>query len=80
LVFSDLERFLYPRYDRIIVEEAILMRKSRPIREQLADGQVYEYIPLGKHIVSAPGVCRGRPTFNADFRGPYFTLNRVPPG
>jgi len=23
----------------------------------------YEYFPLGKFIVSAPGVCRGRPTF-----------------
>lgn len=23
----------------------------------------YEYIPLGEHIVIAPGVCGGRPTF-----------------
>jgi uncharacterized protein (DUF433 family) len=39
------------------------MAKQRLVREELADGQVYEYIPLGKHVVSAPGVCRGRPTF-----------------
>lgn len=26
-------------------------------------GERYEFVPLGKHIVSAPGVCRGRPTF-----------------
>jgi uncharacterized protein (DUF433 family) len=26
-------------------------------------GQLYEYCPLGKHIVVAPGVCGGRPTF-----------------
>ncbi len=25
-------------------------------------GEVYEYYPLGKHIVAAPGVCGGRPT------------------
>lgn len=26
-------------------------------------GERYEYYPLGEHIVSAPGVCGGRPTF-----------------
>lgn len=25
-------------------------------------GEPYEYYPLGKHIVAAPGVCGGRPT------------------
>ena len=25
--------------------------------------QEYEFTPLGKYVVSAPGVCRGRPTF-----------------
>jgi uncharacterized protein (DUF433 family) len=32
------------------------------IREDVG-GDIYEYIPLGKFVVSAPGVCRGRPTF-----------------
>lgn len=32
------------------------------IREQHGD-EVYEYYPLGEHIVAAPGVCNGRPTF-----------------
>ena len=36
--------------------------KRKMVREEL-DGQIYEYTPLGKYIVSAPGVCRGRPTF-----------------
>jgi uncharacterized protein (DUF433 family) len=36
--------------------------KRKIVREEL-DGQVYEYLPLGKYVVSAPGVCRGRPTF-----------------
>lgn len=26
-------------------------------------GEPYEYYPLGEHIVMAPGVCGGRPTF-----------------
>ena len=39
------------------------MLKKRPLREELSGGQVYEYVPLGKYVVSAPGVCRGRPTF-----------------
>jgi uncharacterized protein (DUF433 family) len=36
--------------------------KRKVIREEVG-GQPYEYVPLGKHIVSAPGVCGGRPTF-----------------
>jgi uncharacterized protein (DUF433 family) len=36
--------------------------KRQVIREEIA-GAVYEYIPLAKFVVSAPGVCRGRPTF-----------------
>src|SRR5947209_5953249 len=32
------------------------------VREDVG-GESYEYYPLGSHIVSAPGVCGGRPTF-----------------
>lgn len=39
------------------------MGKPQLVREELPNGQVYEYIPLGKYVVSAPGICRGRPTF-----------------
>lgn len=31
-------------------------------REEVG-GETYEYVPLGKHIVRATGVCGGRPTF-----------------
>ncbi|MCI0389309.1 MAG: DUF433 domain-containing protein [Acidobacteria bacterium] len=31
------------------------------IREEI-DGEVYEYLPLGKYVVAARGVCGGRPT------------------
>lgn len=30
---------------------------------ELFGGEPYEYYPLGKHVVRAPGVCGGRPTF-----------------
>ncbi len=36
--------------------------KRRTVRETIA-GEAYEYVPLGRHVVSAPGVCGGRPTF-----------------
>lgn len=38
------------------------MMKAKIVQETVG-GVSYEYIPLGKYIVSAPGVCRGRPTF-----------------
>ncbi len=31
--------------------------------KKIVGGKVYECIPLGKYVVNAPGVCRGRPTF-----------------
>jgi uncharacterized protein (DUF433 family) len=36
---------------------------KRKIIREVVGGQVYEYFPLGKYVVSAPAVCRGRPTF-----------------
>jgi uncharacterized protein (DUF433 family) len=35
--------------------------KHALVRETL-HGEPYEYYPLGKYIVAAPGVCGGRPT------------------
>jgi uncharacterized protein (DUF433 family) len=32
------------------------------VREEVG-GDCYEYYPLGTHVVSAPGVCGGEPTF-----------------
>jgi uncharacterized protein (DUF433 family) len=32
------------------------------VRETVG-GEPYEYYPLGEHVVSAPGVCDGEPTF-----------------
>ena len=36
--------------------------KQQLVREMVG-GEWYEYRPLGQFVVSAPGVCRGRPTF-----------------
>jgi uncharacterized protein (DUF433 family) len=30
---------------------------------EIYGGEPYEYIPMGKHVVRAPGVCGGEPTF-----------------
>lgn len=35
---------------------------TRLVQEQVGD-EMYEYYPLGTHVVMAPGVCGGRPTF-----------------
>jgi len=40
------------------------MRKAtKELTRELYGGEWYEYVPLGKHVVAAPGVCGGRPTF-----------------
>ena len=35
---------------------------AKPITE-IVGKESYEYYPLGKYVVRAPGVCGGRPTF-----------------
>lgn len=37
-------------------------KPPRLVRE-IYGGEPYEYYPLGKYVVAAPGVCGGRPTF-----------------
>ena len=32
------------------------------LQREIYNGEPYEYYPLGKYIVAAPGVCGGRPT------------------
>jgi uncharacterized protein (DUF433 family) len=36
---------------------------TKDLKKEMVGGEPYEYYPLGEYIVSAPGVCRGRPTF-----------------
>jgi len=42
---------------------ATATRRRHKVVREIVGGEVYEYVPLGKHIVSAKGVCGGRPTF-----------------
>lgn len=37
--------------------------QGRKLVCKVTNGSAYEYYPLGKHVVIAPGVCGGRPTF-----------------
>jgi uncharacterized protein (DUF433 family) len=43
-------------------------------------GQPYRYLPLGKHIVRAEGVCGERPTFKYTHIEVAGTLNRLAAG
>ncbi|MEK6407093.1 MAG: DUF433 domain-containing protein [Acidobacteriota bacterium] len=43
------------------VPKARRVANLKLVRENV-DGDAYEYYPLGKYIVAAPGVCGGRPT------------------
>ena len=36
---------------------------ARKLVREVRKGCAYEYYPVGKHVVIAPGVCGGRPTF-----------------
>ena len=38
-------------------------QRKRKLVSEIFGGEPYEYYPLGEHIVAAPGVCGGRPTF-----------------
>ncbi len=36
---------------------------AKKLAREIYGGEKYEYYPLGKYVVAAPGVCGGRPTF-----------------
>lgn len=42
--------------------QPIETKKPQLVRENYG-GETYEYYPLGEHVVVAPGICGGRPTF-----------------
>jgi len=47
---------------------------------EIVGGEPYQYYPLGKYIVRAPGVCGGRPTFKYTRIEIARTLNRLAAG
>lgn len=52
---------------------------SRLVTEMVG-GEVYAYYPLGDHVVRAPGVCGGRPTFKYTRIEITGTLDRLATG
>ncbi len=40
-----------------------MMQQSRELSNEMVGGELYAYYPLGEYVVSAIGVCGGRPTF-----------------
>jgi uncharacterized protein (DUF433 family) len=44
------------------MDKPLELKKPSLVREEYG-GEIYEYYPLGKYVVVAPGVCGGRPTF-----------------
>jgi uncharacterized protein (DUF433 family) len=43
--------------------KGLLHSNGMKLMQEMYGGEPYEYYPLGKYIVAAPGVCGGRPTF-----------------
>jgi uncharacterized protein (DUF433 family) len=48
--------------------------------KEMVGGEVYAYYPLGNHVVRAPGVCGGRPTFKYTRIEITGTLDRLAAG
>ncbi len=40
-----------------------MMKTRKQLVHEIVGGEPYDYYPLGKDVVVAPGVCGGRPTF-----------------
>lgn len=55
------------------------MAHSKLVRE-VVGGEPYEYYPLGKHIVRAPGVCGGQPTFKYTRIGVHHAIELISGG
>jgi uncharacterized protein (DUF433 family) len=47
---------------------------------EVVNGELYQYYPLGKHVVRAVGVCSGRPTFKYTRIEITGTLDRLAAG
>ncbi len=49
--------------DPVYDEASVMKKTTKKIVRETVGGEPYEYYPVGRHIVIAPGVCGGRPTF-----------------
>jgi uncharacterized protein (DUF433 family) len=63
--------------------EAKMTRTKIPTQQltwEVRGGERYEYFPLGKYVVAAPGVCGGRPTFKYTRLEVSIILSRIAAG
>jgi uncharacterized protein (DUF433 family) len=42
---------------------AAMKATAKKLVQEIVGGEPYEYYPIGRYVVIAPGVCSGRPTF-----------------
>ena len=56
------------------------MLLNSPFVKEKVGGEEYSYYPLGRHVVRAPGICGGRPTFKYTRIEVGFILNRLAQG
>ncbi len=52
----------------------------RELVTETVGGERYQYVPLGRYVVRAPGVCDGRPTFKYTRIEITATLERLAAG
>jgi len=57
-----------------------MQKTSRKLVREIVRGKPYEYYPLGEHVVAAPGICRGRPTFKYSRVEVQVVLNLIAAG
>lgn len=57
-----------------------MRKRVRKLVREMVDGKPYEYYPLGEYVVSAPGVCGGRPTFKHTRIEVQLVLNLIAAG
>ena len=55
-------------------------KTAKKLVTEMYGGEPYEYYPLGKYIVAAPGVCGGRPTFKYTRVEPSVVLKFIAAG
>lgn len=49
--------------ERTLRESRVRYSPRLELVTEMYGGEPYKYYPMGKHIVAAPGVCGGKPTF-----------------
>ncbi len=54
--------------------------KTVKLVREMRGGEPYEYYPLGRYIVAAPGICGGRPTFKGTRIRVEFVLDLIEAG